>query len=245
MDGTQEVPMRETEGCGSIDLVYDKTSKILTYTVYWKNLTGIPTGSHIHGEAPRGVNAPIKHDFTEPLPKTTSGSFTNSVVVDEVAVKEADLLKGLYYINIHTPTYPGGEIRGQLEFKKADIISKKGLVLNGDQEVPVKNTGATGTMDVTYNKAAKILSYTISWENLSGNPVGSHIHGLAPRGVNAPIVHDFTALIPKTTSGTLSGSVSVDEEAIKEDELLDGQYYLNIHTPLNPGGEIRGQIEFK
>ena len=99
-----------------MDISYNKTSKVLTYTVTWKDLTGNPVGSHIHGEAPRGVNAGIKHDFTALLPKTVAGTFTNSVTVDEVAIKEVDLLNGLYYVNIHTPINPAGEIRGQIEF---------------------------------------------------------------------------------------------------------------------------------
>jgi hypothetical protein len=117
MSGLQEVPQRETPGNGSLNIHYNKTTKVLKYTVWWDDLTGIPIGSHIHGTAPRGVNAPIKHDFTALLPKATSGSFSNSVVVDGVAIKEDSLLLGYYYLNIHTPMFPGGEIRGQLEFE--------------------------------------------------------------------------------------------------------------------------------
>lgn len=36
----------------------------------------------------------------------------------------------------------------------------------------------------------------------------------------------------------------VDGSAIKEDSLMAGMYYFNIHTAKYPGGEIRGQIEF-
>ncbi|HVG15782.1 MAG TPA: CHRD domain-containing protein [Chitinophagaceae bacterium] len=125
-----------------------------------------------------------------------------------------------------------------------DEISKSGLILSGNQEVPVRTTAATGSMNVTYNKKTKVLTYKITWNNLTGNPIGSHIHGEAPRGVNAPIKHDFTALLPKTISGTFTNSVLVDEVAIKEAGLLSGLYYVNIHTPTFPGGEIRGQIEF-
>ncbi len=116
MSGLQEVPQRETRAAGEMDISYDKKTKLLTYSIKWWDLTGIPIGSHIHGVAPKGVNAPIKHDFTSLLPKAVSGSFSNSVLVDEVAIKEDSLLKGYYYINIHTPKFPGGEIRGQLEF---------------------------------------------------------------------------------------------------------------------------------
>ncbi len=116
VNGLQEVPVRTTKADGHLDVSYNKKTKMLTYKVTWSLLTGIPIGSHIHGEAPKGVNAGIKHDFTSLIPKAISGSFKNSVLVDEVAIKEAGLLAGLYYVNIHTATFPGGEIRGQIEF---------------------------------------------------------------------------------------------------------------------------------
>lgn len=114
--GRQEVPQRETKAHGKMDVSYNKKTKVLSFRVRWNDLTGIPIGSHIHGEAPRGVNAGIVYGFTDALPKTTSGTFSDSVVVDEIAIKEAGLLAGLYYLNIHTPMFPGGEIRGQIEF---------------------------------------------------------------------------------------------------------------------------------
>ena len=117
VNGLQEVPQRETAAKGTLDVRYDKNTKMLKYTVRWTELTGIPIGSHIHGTAPKGANAGIKHDFTALLPKATSGTFTNSVMVDGVAIKEDSLIKGFYYVNIHTPKFPGGEIRGQIEFK--------------------------------------------------------------------------------------------------------------------------------
>ncbi|MFN2439294.1 MAG: CHRD domain-containing protein [Chitinophagaceae bacterium] len=125
-----------------------------------------------------------------------------------------------------------------------NVISRKGLPVNGLQEVPVRIVKAYGHMDVWYNKKTKLLTYEVTWSLLTGNPIGSHIHGEAPPGVNAGIKHDFTSLIPKVTSGTFKNSVTVDEVAIKEAGLLAGLYYVNIHTPTFPGGEIRGQIEF-
>lgn len=117
MSGLQEVPQRETLGRGSIDARYEKNTKTLKFTVRWSDLTANPVGSHIHGVAPKGANAGVKFDFTAALPKVTSGSFSTSVVVDNIAIKEDSLIKGFYYVNIHTPKFPGGEIRGQLEFK--------------------------------------------------------------------------------------------------------------------------------
>jgi hypothetical protein len=124
------------------------------------------------------------------------------------------------------------------------VKTKNGLPMTGAQEVPAKQTNAHGTANVSYNKCDQMLTYTISWTDLTGEPIGSHIHGTAPKGVNAPVKYDFTSLIPKATSGTFTNTIKVDGISIKEDSLLAGFYYLNIHTPKFPGGEIRGQIEF-
>lgn len=128
--------------------------------------------------------------------------------------------------------------------KNACEIKKENLQVSGDQEVPVRKTGASGKLSIFYDKCDKLLKYTVTWKNLTGNPVGAHIHGPAARGVNASIKHDFAALIPKATSGTFTNSVKVDGVAIVEESLLQGLYYINIHTASFPGGEIRGQLEF-
>ncbi len=125
-----------------------------------------------------------------------------------------------------------------------DSVSRNGLVLSGAQEVPAKTGTGAGTADVTYNKSTKLLTFTLNWQSLTGVPTGSHIHGVAARGANAGVKYDFFAQLPSAVSGSYSGSVMVDGTSIKEDSLLMGFYYFNIHTATNPGGEIRGQIEF-
>lgn len=124
------------------------------------------------------------------------------------------------------------------------IITKRGLPISPDQEMPAKTVPGSGVADVSYDKTTKVLSYTVTWSNLTGNATGAHIHGTAARKVNAGIKHDFFSLITKTPSGTFSNSVVVDGVAINETDLLNGLYYFNFHTTTNPGGEIRGQIEF-
>ncbi len=127
-----------------------------------------------------------------------------------------------------------------------DVYTKSGLLVNTSQEVPaVTNSNATGTMDVTYKKSTKLLTYKVNWASLSDSINGSHIHGTVLRGINAPVKVPFDLGNKGALTGSYTGTFTVDGTTIKEDSLLAGFYYLNIHTKKNPNGEVRGQIEFK
>lgn len=126
----------------------------------------------------------------------------------------------------------------------ANVQEKKGLPLGPDQEVPANNSTASGTMDISYDKDSHVLSYTVNWTGLTDAPTMAHIHGTAAKGANAGVVHDLTGSLEKAAAGSFTGSVNIGESTIKEDSLLSGFYYINIHTAAHPGGEIRGQIEF-
>lgn len=119
----------------------------------------------------------------------------------------------------------------------------KTLQLTSAQEVPANDSKGTGTADVSYNKETKTLTYKVDYTGLTGDATMAHIHGTAAKGVNAGVAHDLTPVLKKSASGSFTDSVKVGDK-IKEDSLLSGFYYFNIHTKKNPGGEIRAQIEF-
>ena len=123
------------------------------------------------------------------------------------------------------------------------IISRRNLVMSGANEIPAKPGPGSGTFDIDYNQSTRILTYTVKWNSLTGNVTGFHIHGSADKFTNAPVLQNFTGY-PTTPSGTYTGTLLVDGVVIKEEDLFRGGFYINIHTALNPGGEIRGQIEF-
>lgn len=124
-----------------------------------------------------------------------------------------------------------------------DVISRRNLPMGGNQEVPAKTVPGTGSIDIDYNQTTKTLYYTVRWSGLTGPITGFHIHASAFKGNNANIFQNFSGYTTATT-GTYSGSLLIDNVALKEDDLLRGGAYINIHTQANPGGEIRGQIEF-
>lgn len=123
----------------------------------------------------------------------------------------------------------------------SNIIEQKGLSLSPAQEPAPINSQATGTADVSYDKNSKKLTYTVTFSNMTSNPTAGHIHGSSPRGTNSAVLFPFTG-IPSATSGTVSGSVTLT--MAQEEDLLNGLFYFNFHTTANPGGELRGQIEF-
>ena len=112
---------------------------------------------------------------------------------------------------------------------------------SGAQEAPNKvATAATGTLSGTYNKDNNTLTYTVSWTGLTGgNPTAMHFHGAADPGVAAGVqipITGFTA----AASGTVSGTATLKDD--QETDLLNGQWYYNIHNATYPAGEIRGQV---
>jgi hypothetical protein len=104
--------------------------------------------------------------------------------------------------------------------------------------VPVAVPGAAGTGMGRLNTVSGLLKWTITWENLSGAPVGAHFHAPAAPGITAPVVvniGNISGLISPTIGSTVLPAIGVSN-------FLAGLYYINIHTSLNPAGEIRGQV---
>jgi hypothetical protein len=124
--------------------------------------------------------------------------------------------------------------------------------------VPAKTTNGQGTFLGTLNLTTNVLTYTVNYSGLGSNVTLGHIHGPGDPTVTANVIVNFAA--PENGSGTLAvgapqgqatGTVSLTgtvnaTRAISGDslrKLLDaGLTYANIHTQVNGGGEIRGQI---
>ena len=113
-------------------------------------------------------------------------------------------------------------------------------VMNAAQEVP-SPTGAVsdarGTFSATITKSdtGGSISWQMSFNGLTANAIAAHIHTGAV-GSPGPVV---LALCGPCTSPA-SGTGALTQATL--DAIQAGTAYVNVHTPTNPGGEIRGQL---
>lgn len=108
--------------------------------------------------------------------------------------------------------------------------------LNAASEVPAKDSQGKGEVTATLDTETKVFQYHVNFSDLTGPATAAHFHGPAGVGVNAKP----TVPLKSPVESPLSGEATLRDEQIKE--LLEGQWYFNVHTAKNPGGEIRGQL---
>ena len=120
----EETPALLSGAVGTADVLVDVGARELTVTVRVFNLPTPSTAGHIHF-GPRGVAGPVMLDFpnvpgrlddfvlafrlsaTSLRPNPANGINTMEDAIQAIVLGNA-------YVNIHSTTNPGGEIRGQL-----------------------------------------------------------------------------------------------------------------------------------
>lgn len=112
LTGAQQVPPVETAGKGTADLTYDPATRMLTWTVDYSGLSSPATMAHFHGPAAAGKNGPVAIWIS-----TKGGSAASPIKGEATLTPEQaqQFSAGEWYVNIHTQSHPGGEIRGQVK----------------------------------------------------------------------------------------------------------------------------------
>jgi CHRD domain len=98
-------PVQGATGSGSATFTIRLGQTQLCYTLTVRDLTNVDA-AHIH----RGSTGAIVVPLTAPTTGTSSGCIT----VDKALLQEIVRSPGAFYVNVHTSTYPGGQIRGDL-----------------------------------------------------------------------------------------------------------------------------------
>jgi len=145
--------------------------------------------------------------------------------------------------------------------------------LTGFEEVPVVSTFASGDFEARISRDEQSIDFLLRYRGLQGTVTQAHVH-VAQLSVNGSIVFflcqtsanpDPTKLSDecpagKETEAVVTGTITaanVIAGSMEPQQLTAGDLaevirairadaaYVNVHTDLSPGGEIRGQIEDK
>ena len=111
LSGQNEVAPNASAATGSAKFTVNSGLGEVCWVVSFSGLTTTATAAHIH-VAPAGANGPVV--IPTPVPAVTSGEAEGCAVVDRSLAKAIKDEPAAYYHNVHTATFPGGEIRGQL-----------------------------------------------------------------------------------------------------------------------------------
>lgn len=228
LTGAQEVPMVDTVSNATATLEIDDALPAFKITLDASMVDGA-NAAHVHAGS-----IGIVGDVAYPLVASDDSTFS-LMATDLTQGSLNELLSGQWYLNVHTPAHPGGEVRGQIVPDTSAVVT---FSLSGLQEIPQVTSEAMGYGYAVFNTLNNGVTLRVVTSGAE-DATAAHIHtGFA--GVNGPV---FVPLVQDATDvniWTSGGELELD--ATTASILLSGGHYVNVHTPANPGGALRGQI---
>ena len=226
--GTESVPEVTGGGSATAYITVNETSGAVDATLNLHNISD-SDDAHIHtGVA--GVNGGVAQGFAGAAGDTTwtiSGATLS-------AGNLAALLSGETYVNVHTVTNGGGEARGQI--LPSGVAMARSVLTAADAQSSGSNASGTSTgtavgyITVNQNVIPATIKANLTYSGVTAT--AAHVHTDNGGGV-------VKNLAPAAGSGSVSDTLTTTQVS----EFNTGQFYFNLHTAANPGGELRGQIE--
>ena len=202
-------------GTGTAWAVLTNDLSRIQYSVTYAKLGSTYTGSHIH----TNLNGSVDYPLVFGSGNTTTGEWTG---LTDVNIQ--DYIQNRLYVNIHSALQPNGEISGI--FMQNDGVFT--TTLDGAQASTSSTARGTGVVYIQNDT----VKYLVTVAGLNGTYTNAHIHTSLNGAVLKP-----TPFTDSTTSGMW---LSIADSA--RGLLITGKLYFNVHSNINPGGEIRGNI---
>ena len=221
-------------GAGALTLIGNE----LAFDITYQGLSAAATGAHFHGPADSAGTAPVIIDLSSGF-GTLGRAGTLAGRITLTPAQSFAFADGKVYVNIHNGNFPGGEIRGQVAPYIGELPFSADLTGAAEKPAAVSSPGS-GLVESSL--VGNTLSFVVTYRGLTSSITAAHIHGPATSSASAAVLFD---LLPQhrgaySTQGVFSGSVALTPAQIGA--LLNGDLYVNLHTAVNPGGEIRGQL---
>ena len=138
------------------------------------------------------------------------------------------------------------------------------VALSGSNEIPAVTPGGSGTAVVVLNSTTHEMRVSANFTGLVGNSTASHIHCCAVQPANAGVAtttpafvgfpigvtagawdNTYNMTLPGTWNAafiTANGGTPANAETAFISGVAAGRSYLNIHSAISPGGELRGNL---
>ena len=225
LDAYEQVPVTASMATASGNLQFNETTRSLSGSVSSNGMS--ITVAHIHtGEAGSNGGVILSLEVENNIASVPA----NTTLTQE---QSTALLNGDYYINLHSETYPAGEIRGQITPSGIEVLS---ISLSGENEIPALSNSGTGTGYVTLRDKTNSVSIAVV-SNTDTPATAAHLH-TGFDGENGGVIFGMEA--DASEAGRFTGSASLDADVYSN--IKQGGSYINVHTQANPGGELRGQL---
>ena len=145
------------------------------------------------------------------------------------------LLQGGLYVTVSTAANPAGELRGQIAPANVMVIFS---TMSGAQEAPPVAINASGVAVTTVDMVANTFTVNVHATGVDDALAAEVDQGAA--GASGPSLAALArdAIDPGHWSVQLAAASATDIDAFK-----GGNWYVNVATPADPQGAIRGQIE--
>ena len=242
LNGMQEVPPTNSAASGEASLLLSPDETSGTVTLSFRGLSTQQTDAHIHGPATPGTNGPVVF----PLPLGQVSDFQISLTPAQVQ----DLKSGSLYVNVHSSTFPNGEIRGQLQ-SSAEASSVQFNATNyavneseGSAVIEVTRIGSSrNAVTVNYVTSDGTASNRTDYVTSSGTLYFAA--GESRKEFTVPIVDDLFVEGDESVSLTLSGAaggafpgspttafltiLSNDVASPTSNPLDEAQFFVNQH----------------
>jgi CHRD domain/Bacterial Ig domain len=229
LSSAQIIPAPASAGSGTAHLSVDLGTGAVSGTL---TLSGVTATAVTLNEAFAGSSGPG-------LLSLSPGAGGNAWQVPAGALLTAEqvtaLLQGALYLMASTAANPGGELRGQIT--PANVMVNFS-VMSGTQEVPAVAINAAGVVATTVDTVANMLTVHVHATGVDDASAAAIDQGAA--GVSGPQLAALTKddIDPGHWSTQLSAVSAADIAAFKVSD-----WYVNVVTPADPQGAIRGQIE--
>ncbi|MDH4274886.1 MAG: CHRD domain-containing protein [Gammaproteobacteria bacterium] len=155
---------------------------------------------------------------------TDNYKLDTTLTMDNLALLKADGM----YLNVHSGTGGVIQLRGQI--LPAELKVYRAQLTAASSSV---TTSASGVAAVTVNEKTGAFVTYVTLKNLTNTFSAAHIHNGTP--TVATLAMDANNVNLLSTMNTFSAT---NLQALK-----DGLLYVNVHTQVNPTGEIKGVLQ--